>query len=384
MQDVHRDELPFSTPTSTSASGRLRTRVLIVCFNVSRTGGAERLTLDAVQAIRGLGATCEIVDTRRLGDAWLGRQLGRLFFLYRLIKGVAAADVVISMHQALLGSIFACLALLSVTRIARRPRVLCWLLGIEVWGTAGKRAVPALKRCDGLIAISNFTRDRVITKDGTWPPCELIHPLATTVNADAPLTAMPRDMVVLTVSRLSKGWDYKGHGRVLRSLRILKERGRLPASFRWRIVGDGDLRHALEEEVAKAGLSSFVTFLGSVGDDELEHEYRNCRLFVMPSAYSETDGAATGEGFGIVYLEAANAGRPSIACRKGGQADIIVDGVSGWLVEGEPMELAELLEKLMSSPESVERAGLKAHEIAKNRFGATHFSEGLRKCVWGS
>ena len=47
----------------------------------------------------------------------------------------------------------------------------------------------------------------------------------------------------------------------------------------------------------------------------------------MPSHFHiGGNGEATGEGFGIVYLEAALAGRASIACDQGGQTDFIVDG----------------------------------------------------------
>ena len=52
----------------------------------------------------------------------------------------------------------------------------------------------------------------------------------------------------------------------------------------------------------------------------------------MPSGFSiDASGQATGEGFGIAYLEAAMAGRASIGARLGGQQDFILDGKTGWL-----------------------------------------------------
>ena len=53
-------------------------------------------------------------------------------------------------------------------------------------------------------------------------------------------------------------------------------------------------------------------------------------VFVLVSRASETDV----EGFGLVYLEAAAAGVPSLGSRAGGATDAIADGQSGFIVDG--------------------------------------------------
>ena len=63
----------------------------------------------------------------------------------------------------------------------------------------------------------------------------------------------------------------------------------------------------------------------------------------MPSFFSINErGDASGEGFGIVYLEAALAGRASIACEEGGQSDLIRHGETGWLIPPESSALLQV------------------------------------------
>jgi len=111
----------------------------------------------------------------------------------------------------------------------------------------------------------------------------------------------------------------------------------------------------------------------------LEEELRNCSLLVMPSTYAvRTDGRACGEGFGIVYLEAAQAGRASIAGQRGGHSDLIEDGTNGWLIEPCPTALADRLEWCMTHPEQLSRMGANAHRRAVLEFSASSFDQALQ------
>ena len=167
---------------------------------------------------------------------------------------------------------------------------------------------------------------------------------------------------------------------MLEALKQLQRGGSLPSNWQWRIVGEGNDREALEQDCERMGLSTWVSFLGGLDDIDLREELRNCSVLVMPSAYSiEEDGRACGEGFGIVYLEAAQAGRASIACVQGGQTDLIVDRQSGWLIEPRSSDLATLLEELAAHPEKLASAGAYARRQALAKFNARCFKSRLMR-----
>ena len=156
----------------------------------------------------------------------------------------------------------------------------------------------------------------------------------------------------------------------------------LPLDWQWRVVGEGNDRMALERESQQLGLNPWVRFLGGLSDEELRQELRGCSLFLMPSAYGiEADGRACGEGFGIVYLEAAQAGRASIACHQGGQIDLIMDRRNGWLVKPEAEDLAALLLDLAKKPEQLSQAGAAAHARAVTHFNTQLFQSRLMKSL---
>ena len=91
-------------------------------------------------------------------------------------------------------------------------------------------------------------------------------------------------------------------------------RARLAPGARLLIAGDGPQRAELEQRIARAGLDG-VTLLGRVGDDALVDLYRAADVGVVPTRCFE--------GFGLVVLEAAACGTPTIVTRVGGLAEAV-------------------------------------------------------------
>ena len=121
--------------------------------------------------------------------------------------------------------------------------------------------------------------------------------------------------VLMTVSRLASSEQYKGHDRVIRMLpRVLVNH---PETI-YLIVGDGDDRPRLE--VACRRIAEWRKASGSrVGctPEELPDYFRLADVFVMPS---------TGEGFGIVFLEAMATGIHVIGGNQDGSPDALCRG----------------------------------------------------------
>ena len=102
------------------------------------------------------------------------------------------------------------------------------------------------------------------------------------------------------------------------------------------IAGDGEMRNALAEQIAASGLGGSVRLLGRVSDDDLAGLYRAADVNVVPSL--------SFEGFGLVVLEAAASGTPTIATRVGGLPEALA-GLDATLIVApdDPGALAQRL-----------------------------------------
>jgi glycosyltransferase involved in cell wall biosynthesis len=102
------------------------------------------------------------------------------------------------------------------------------------------------------------------------------------------------------------------------------------------IAGDGELRVALGEQIVASGIEDSVELLGRISDDALADLYRAADVNVVPSL--------SFEGFGLVVLEAAASGTPTIATRVGGLPEALAGFEPSLIVApGDPSALAQRL-----------------------------------------
>ncbi len=185
----------------------------------------------------------------------------------------------------------------------------------------------------------------------------------------APGVDLPRDSTplpaqrptVLTVSRLAD--RYKGHDVLLRALAKVRER---VADVEWVVIGDGPLRAELEARARADGMAGSVRFLGAVDDHERDAWLRRATVLAMPSRLPE--GRLAGEGFGIVYLEAASYGKPVVAGNVAGALDAVLDGETGLLVDPtDAGAVAEAITRVLCDPALASRLGA-AGELRARSF----------------
>ena len=110
-------------------------------------------------------------------------------------------------------------------------------------------------------------------------------------------------------------------------------------------------------------------FIGKVEDAELPDVYRMADVFVMPS---------TGEGFGIVFLEAMSCGTPSLGGGWDGSADALRDGSMGTVAVFEQLdhELNNLLARRSSTSDDLSQRVQATY--GKSLFGR----QVTRLCSW--
>ena len=93
----------------------------------------------------------------------------------------------------------------------------------------------------------------------------------------------------------------------------------------------GLIANSLRSRVTELGLVGNVMFLGEVDDKFLSEAFLSSQIHVFPGL----DLPGDVEGFGMVAIEAAAHGLPTIAFAVGGVPDSVEPGVSGWLIEPE-------------------------------------------------
>jgi len=112
-------------------------------------------------------------------------------------------------------------------------------------------------------------------------------------------------------------------------------------------------------------LLNHVQLRGALDDDEVIQLYQACDVVVLPALVSTDDT----EGFGIVLLEAAAAGKPAVATRVGGIPDAVEDGKSGILVDpGDYERLSQTLIDLLSNETARSTMGAYAQERIREVF----------------
>ena len=347
-------------------------KILLISYNLRRRGGIERLSLDVVEALQAQGHQLLLLSTRRLGPGLIGRLLGQLWFLCQLAIASRRCEQLFCMHALLLAQV--------EWLLPRNMPRLCWLHGVEVWGKALAPLAIALCRCRLLVASSNFTLSKLLEHSHPWPPVLVANPPARLWFGQVlpePLPAQAQDLRMLTVARMAADERYKGHDLIIEALCLLNT-----DNWHWQIVGIGDDQPRLRALVNKFGLAERVCFSGALNDDQLRQAYQDCNLLVMPSSYGlRTDGSATGEGFGITYLEAAMAGRPSLACIEGGQSDLIQAGNTGWLVQPNVDDLLANLQSILNNPHELARRGAAAQKYADLLYTYHNFQNRLANVI---
>ena len=112
-----------------------------------------------------------------------------------------------------------------------------------------------------------------------------------------------------------------------------------------------------------------VRLLGRVAGGDLPALYASADVFAL-CCRSRWAGLEQ-EGFGIVFLEAAAAGVPSVAGDSGGAAEAVLDGETGLVVRdpSDPTAVADALDRLISDPRLASRQGQAARHRAESLFG---------------
>ena len=166
-----------------------------------------------------------------------------------------------------------------------------------------------------MLYLENITSSKVIrTRAGEFEPPEF-----TDVQVN-----------ILSVGRL---WPQKGFDMAIDAAALLKKEG---VSFRWFVLGEGDLRQPLQQQIDALGLTEDFFLLGA---RENPYPYmRRCDVLVQSSRY---------EGKSVVLDEAKMLCTPIVATAYPTVADQVADGREGLVVPMSAEGIAEGVRRML-------------------------------------
>mgnify|MGYP002777112826 CR=1 FL=1 len=320
--------------------------LFLTLTSFSSTGGIEKFNrallkalvdLEAIMHIKvtGAGMYDASVDKRYINaDAFQQFQGKKISFIINNCIRFFKTDHLIIGHinLSILGILF------KLLQPHKQLTVICH--GIEVFDSISFIQKMALHLANKVLAVSNYTRDQLITKHQLNAAKVFVFPntidpfFEIPVQFEKPAYLLKRyelavdTKVIFTLTRLNSNEGYKGYDLVLNALPDLISKG---YSCKYILAGKADAAELerARQMINKLKLHDYVIMPGFIADDEVADHYRMADVFVMPSK---------GEGFGIVYIEAMAFGLPVIAGNKDGSTEALQFGKLGTLIDPDNKE----------------------------------------------
>jgi glycosyltransferase involved in cell wall biosynthesis len=268
--------------------------------------------------------------------------MGRMLVPY-LADEAGTADIV---HNVFMGREPFSLGLMLAAHRAGRPFVFTPLRHERLLGWSSPAFRELYRDADAVIALSQTEAEWLIAH-GANP--ERLSVIGAGPLNDEDATPEParrvvgRDPFVLFLGQLH---DYKGFRVVLEAAR------RLP-DLRFVLAGPDVRDHA------RSISGPNVMYLPSVGDDLRDSLLAACTVLCVPSSR---------ESFGLVLIEAWNAGKPIIGGPAAATRELVDDGIDGWSVPQDAAVVADRLSRLLGDPALAQRMGAKGKEKVDARF----------------
>ncbi len=243
--------------------------------------------------------------------------------------------------------------------------------GVEVWKSLPPLRQRALLSADLVLAPSSYTEQKLADVQGVpqkkirklaWPlGRDFLHMADAAGSLEVP-REFPMGRVILTVGRWAASERYKGADELIRA--VAKLRSEFPDLFLV-AVGGGDDLPRLKKIAADLGISKWVRFLETLSRAQIAACYAQAKVFALPSS---------GEGFGLVFLEAMAFSKPVVGASTGGTTDVVEDGVNGLLVpSGDVEALERALATLLRDESFRAELGRRGAEIVRGRYSFESF-----------
>lgn len=224
-----------------------------------------------------------------------------------------------------------------------------------------------LDQAAGVIANSEFTKNELIKLGVPENKIIIIYPCVDKTEGITPekmaeiknRLGLADKKIIFSVGRLVVR---KGMDKVIEAMPKILER--VPSAI-YVVAGDGPERENLKSKIENLKVENEVLLLGEVSEEKKNAFYQLCDLFIMTPRQIGADV----EGFGTVYLEANQYGKPVVAGKSGGVAEAVVDGVTGLIVDPENInQISDAVIKILSDENLAKKLGGRGREMVEKEF----------------
>jgi phosphatidyl-myo-inositol dimannoside synthase len=337
-------------------------RVLLLTPSRGLGGGIERCLETLEWAMTAGGAACQRVD---LAGAGVGGHKAMLAEGRTLLRASSGPVRLVIGHMSLLP---------VATLLAREPNVCgIWVVchGSEVWGARlrpRRRLERGLMRRPNVhvLAVSSFTAGALaVDCHATILPPALSKTWFETLVASSEAPRGP-GIQLATAFRLA-AWREKGLLQIIDAVASLRR-----ADIHLTICGGGKPPADLLRLVAS---HSWCTLRVGLSDGDLARQLAAADIFVLATRTSP-GRRFSGEGFGLVLLEAQVAGTPVVAPAYGGSSDAYVEGITGIAPADEsPEALTRVLGEMLEDPARLAWMGKRAADWARESFAPERYAQ---------
>ncbi len=211
-----------------------------------------------------------------------------------------------------------------------------------------------LKNCFGGIVLGNRLKDDV----SNFIPEERLFVIPNCINDDMPYESKGDRNSKIRVLFLSNLIESKGPLEVVKAAKIVTASTK---NVQFVLAGakfDVSFYKNLKKFISENNLDNYVTVIDPVYNMEKYSLYLESDIFVFPTSYEH-------ETFGLVNIEAMQAGLPVITSSEGAIPEIVKDGITGFIIDPKiPNEIADKILLLIENHDLRKGMG----EAGRNRY----------------
>jgi phosphatidyl-myo-inositol dimannoside synthase len=266
----------------------------------------------------------------------------------------------------------------TMKALSENARMIVGAHGIEIWELLPAVRRKALCGADIAIAPSSDTAHRLASVQGVpeakirtlpWPLDTEFAGFAQCADQLPTPAKFPKGLLVLSVGRWAASERYKGADLLIHAVPMLAPD--FP-DLHLVLVGSGDDLPRLKHLARDSGKEGSIHFIAGLSRKELAACFAACDIFALPS---------TGEGFGLVFLEAMAFGKPVIGTKFGGIPDLVENDREGLLVEPTAEAISLALRRLLTNRSFREELGARGRERVNREFTFESFQRRLLAIV---